>query len=560
MNITKFKRYPILFLWLIVLLILGGASGYSAVLFQKTEASSEASETRATNEIKLETRVTNETKPETREIHETKPETGETSKIKPETGETVTDLPNIISLPGDTGNASQQMMLLLESPSATDKSLLERKNPENQENNSQEDPSQVVMPETPLLVREEVEVKSTAPSADSYLEVSFLDIGQGDAILIRCDGQSMLIDGGPPSASAIIYTVLGKKGITYLDYIVSSHPDNDHLGGLPAALSYTKAGMALSPVANDARDRFTIFQRKLEEQNLQLTIPCVGDQFPLGSAVVTVLGPVELDGGESANSFQSDKDNNHSLVLRLEYDGYRFLFPGDAEQEEEKSLLEAGTDLKCDVLKVAHHGSKNSTYDAWLQAIEPSVAVISCGKNNTYGHPSEEALTRLQRSTVSRLFRTDLQGDITLIVKDGKLYSTVTKNPDADVWAPRTAKTQENNTTTKQTDTDVWVPGGKTAQDNTTTATETETDILQILSGQEPAGEVTADVGVRGISTDPVLTWPEREYVLNQNTKKFHYPDCKSAAKISEKNRKDVIASRTELIEQGYDPCKNCNP
>ena len=106
MNKTKFKRYPIVFLWLIVLLILVGASGYSAVLFQKTEASSEASETRATNEIKLETRVTNETKPETREIHETKPETGETSKIKPETGETVTDLPNIISLTGDTGNGT----------------------------------------------------------------------------------------------------------------------------------------------------------------------------------------------------------------------------------------------------------------------------------------------------------------------------------------------------------------------------------------------------------------------------------------------------------------------
>lgn len=147
----------------------------------------------------------------------------------------------------------------------------------------------------------------------------------------------------------------------------------------------------------------------------------------------------------------------------------------------------------------------------------------------------------MQHSADVRLFRTDLQGDITIFVKDGKLYGTVDKNLDAKVWIPADADVNEGNAKAEMTE-------------------ETEEDVLNLLNGTDFTGEAAAAAGIRGVDTSSALFWPERDYVLNKNTKKFHYPECKSVAQMSAKNRQDVTATRQKLIEQGYEPCKNCNP
>ena len=260
---------------------------------------------------------------------------------------------------------------------------------------------------------------------EGRLDVYYIDVGQGDASLVVCDGHAMLIDGGHEKQSDKIYSFLKKKGIAHLDYIVATHPDNDHIGGLSGALNYATVDKALSPVESDDSEAFQNFLKYLERQNLTITVPKAGEQFTLGSAAVTVLGPV----------LKTGEDNNNSLVLRVVYGKRSFLFTGDAEKEEEASILDANEEVKSSVLKVGHHGSASSTSQAWLEAVHPSAAVISCGAKNEYGHPTEEVLKRL-KETGMQVFRTDLQGDIQIYVEDGKLFCVVEKNPDADVFVP----------------------------------------------------------------------------------------------------------------------------
>lgn len=235
----------------------------------------------------------------------------------------------------------------------------------------------------------------------SGFEIYFLDVGQGDASLILCDGHAMLIDGGLRGKSDYIYSFLKKHGIKYLDYIVCTHPHEDHAGGLSGALNYASVGTALCSVESYDSKTFSSFLKYLGKQGKTLTVPSAGDSFSLGSAVFTVLGPVQ----------GTDRMNDYSLVIKVKYGKCSFLFTGDAEREEELSLIESGADLKCDLLKVAHHGSDSSTCYPFLREALPKISVISCGKDNAYGHPDEAVLSRLSDAD-SVILRTDLSGMI----------------------------------------------------------------------------------------------------------------------------------------------------
>ncbi|MDR0292817.1 MAG: MBL fold metallo-hydrolase [Oscillospiraceae bacterium] len=260
-----------------------------------------------------------------------------------------------------------------------------------------------------------------AATGGSGLTVYFIDVGQADSALLLCDGAAMLIDGGNPSDSDLLYTFLKNRGVSRLDYIVATHAHADHVGGLAGALHYAAAGIALSPVTENDSRAFENFIKALGEQGVPVTVPKPGDTFALGGADVMALGPLSL----------SAEPNNTSIVLRITYGSVRFLFTGDAEREEERELLDAGYDLSADVLKVGHHGSDTSTTYPFLREIMPRYAVISCGKDNSYGHPHENTLSRLRDADVT-LYRTDMQGTI-VCVTDGRTVSfTVERNADAE--------------------------------------------------------------------------------------------------------------------------------
>lgn len=256
---------------------------------------------------------------------------------------------------------------------------------------------------------------------DSSFAVHFIDVGQADAALVICEGKTMLIDGGNTEDSNLIYAYLQKHAIKHLDYVVCTHAHEDHVGGISGALTYATLGTAYSPVTEYGTRAFESFVSKVQARGKSLTVPRAGDSFMLGSAKVTVLGPVK----------QYDDPNNTSIVLRVVYGELSFLFTGDMEREAEEDLLESGAVLQSTVLKVGHHGSETSSSYRFLRAVAPTYGVISVGKNNSYGHPHEDALSRFRDADVT-LYRTDLQGDVICRSTDGKtLTFTTAKNSDA---------------------------------------------------------------------------------------------------------------------------------
>ena len=235
----------------------------------------------------------------------------------------------------------------------------------------------------------------------SGLQLHFLDVGQADATLILSDGEAMLIDGGNVADSSFIYAYLEKYKIDYLDYIICTHAHEDHVGGLAGALNYAEAGTVFCPVNDYDSKAFQSFVKYVEQQGLDLTKPVVGERFTLGGAQFDILGPVE----------DYEDANNTSISIKLTYGEHSFLFTGDAEREAETAMLEAGTDVSCTLLHVGHHGSYTSTSYRFLYEANPKYAIISCGEDNSYGHPHEEVTSRLADANVE-VFRTDLSGTI----------------------------------------------------------------------------------------------------------------------------------------------------
>ena len=263
------------------------------------------------------------------------------------------------------------------------------------------------------------EEPQTYTPVDDNLTVRYINVGQGDAALITCGTDSMMIDGGPSDKSQNIYKILDTLHLNKLNYIVGTHTDADHFSGLCAALSYATCDVFYCSEDTCDTDTCTKVKSKLESQGKSITIPNTGDSFKLGDATVTFIGPVK--------DF-ADDDNNGSLVLRIDHGSKSFLFMADAEKEAENAMLKAGAKVKADVLKVGHHGSKSSSSDNFLQAVNPSIAVISVGADNRYGHPSDRVLQSLQNLGVN-ILRTDELGNIVL-KSDGSTVSISSTKSD----------------------------------------------------------------------------------------------------------------------------------
>lgn len=245
--------------------------------------------------------------------------------------------------------------------------------------------------------------------ADTF-EVSFLDVGQGDAIFLQTpSGQQILIDGGPDNT---VLERLATKMLPWdrtIDLVILTHPEKDHIAGLIDVLKRYKVKQVVwTGVVKDTGE-YAKWISLLEEEGSEITIISAPQRIRFNAAYMDVLSPVESLNGKRVSIM-----NNTSLVLRLVLDDYSFLFTGDISVKVERKLVNSGVNMKADVLKVAHHGSKTSSSAIFLEAVRPTVAVITVGEN-TYGHPHPLTLASFRQYGIN-VMRTDELGDITFTI------------------------------------------------------------------------------------------------------------------------------------------------
>jgi competence protein ComEC len=251
------------------------------------------------------------------------------------------------------------------------------------------------------------------------LEVSFLNVGQGDAVLVQTPSRyQILIDGGPDPRE--ISLKLGQKFPFWdksIDVVVLTHPHDDHLVGLIEVLRRYEVGQVLEPKLNYTSPAYTEWHKHIREKNIKHVWAQAGQYIKLGDGVrMEVLNPqAKLFEGTT-----SDIDNN-GVVLRLAKDEVSFLLTADIHDEAEWKLLYQGKELRSTVLKVAHHGGKDSTSSQFLAVIDPEIAVISVGENNPFGHPHEETLARLEKK-INKIYLTSKQGTITFTTDGERLW------------------------------------------------------------------------------------------------------------------------------------------
>lgn len=245
--------------------------------------------------------------------------------------------------------------------------------------------------------------KQINPEAFASLEVSYIDVGQADSILIKKGSHAMLIDGGNVADGDTVVDYIKAKGITTLDYVVGTHPHEDHIGGLTDVIKTFNVSNVIMPSAVTTTNAYKNLLNAISSKNLSITKPVYGTSYNLGGAAFTILAP---------NSDSYDDLNDYSVVLRLVNGFNSFLFTGDAGTLSESEMLSKNSAiLKSDVLKVGHHGSSTATSQAFLNAVNPKYAIISVGVDNDYGLPDQEVIDRLTAKNIS-VFRTDEQGTI----------------------------------------------------------------------------------------------------------------------------------------------------
>ncbi len=278
---------------------------------------------------------------------------------------------------------------------------------------------------SPLLVIAVLVSFAAFTMPDDDLHVSFLDVGEGDAILVQKGNQQIVIDGGPSPQA--INLELGREMPFWdktIDLLVMTHPHHDHLAGLVEVLRRYEVGQVLYPALEYESPVYDEWLRLIQEGGIKQTLACAGQQIDMGDGIVmTVLGPPSI----LFTDTESDVDNN-GVVLRLSTGNISFLLTADIMRETEWELVRKRADLSSTVLKVAHHGSDTSTTSEFLAVVNPEVAVISCGTENKFGHPSDEVLDRLEAVVgPDDIYCTAEHGTIEFITDGERLWAEVEK-------------------------------------------------------------------------------------------------------------------------------------
>ena len=249
------------------------------------------------------------------------------------------------------------------------------------------------------------------------LEVHFIDVGQGDSILIEAGPNSMLIDAGENNKGSDVVNYLQQHNITDLDYVIGTHPHSDHIGGLDTVINSIPVDNVIMPDVAHTTQTFEDILDSLEKNDLHITKPEVGTSYQLGAATFTIIAP---------NSNEYEDMNDYSVGIKLTYGNNSFLFTGDASSTSEEEMLQNDIDLTADVIKLSHHGSSTGSMDPFLEEVNPSYAVICVGEDNEYGHPHTEVLQSILNRRI-KLYRTDKQGSV-VFTSDGNTISVNTQN------------------------------------------------------------------------------------------------------------------------------------
>ncbi|OPX85767.1 ComEC/Rec2 family competence protein [Pelotomaculum sp. PtaB.Bin117] len=270
----------------------------------------------------------------------------------------------------------------------------------------------------PIIQKVNTKNKPASPAVSGTqtenLKVHFLDVGQGDSILVQFpDGKNMLVDAGANESAPTIINYLNSNGIKRLDYLVGTHPHEDHIGSLDAVINHFEIGEVLMPKATTNTKTFRDVLAAIKNKRLRATTAKAGvSVISDGNLSVDILGPC----GDTYESL-----NNYSAVIKIKYGDVAFLLTGDAEALSEQEILAAGADVRAQVLKVGHHGSESSTSAEFLKAVNSEYAVISVGAGNDYHHPHQVILNKLRKAVI-KVLRTDQIGTIVFSTDGRNIY------------------------------------------------------------------------------------------------------------------------------------------
>lgn len=358
----------------------------------------------------------------------------------------------------------------------------------------------------------EEEKPEEAKLPSGRMNVHFMDVGQADCILIEADGAAMLVDAGKNEDGGQIVEYLKEQGIARLEYVIGTHPHEDHIGGMDDVLRNFEVGTVILPAKVHTTQTYMDVLQAVEDCGLAVTQAVRGDTFGLGEASFTILSP-------PAGSDYGDELNNWSVAIRLTYGQNSFVLTGDAEEAAEADILASGLELKADVVKAGHHGSKTSNSPAFLQAVAPSYAVISCGMGNSYGHPDLEILEEFQ-ALGTAVFRTDEQGTV-VAQSDGQQIA----------WNVSPSTTMR--------------PG-----ETETAAEEVPEEILEEILEEIP------EVTIEEPAEQPVSAEPLEEVVVHitKTGEKYHSGGCRYLKKS------DIEVTLAEAKARGLEPCSVCAP
>ena len=360
-------------------------------------------------------------------------------------------------------------------------------------------------------------------------KVHYIDVGQGNSILLESDGHYALIDAGEADQAKKIISYLQDKGVKTLDYVVGTHPHSDHIGGLSEIIKTFGVNNILMPKVSHNTKTFEDLLLTIQEKGLSIKAPDSGDKFALGSAQIQIT---------SSSKDHGDNLNNWSINLLFTYGSNRFYLGGDSEKEAESSVIASGLSLKADVLLINHHGSDTSSSAAFLTAVTPTYAVISVGKNNQYGHPSAKVLERLGNSNII-VYRTDTDGTIVATtngqtISFNKEPSSLLPNKDPNPTPAPTPVSQNNQTKNTVNET---VP--ETIK--TTEALQTEVKQTDAPPTEKPATTKAPE----NIGTGVYIT---------DTGEKYHSGGCSYLKKSK------IEISLDEAKSRGYTPCSRCHP